>query len=289
MYRLSLFEKTLITAEDDLLTYFLAFWDPHDIFKAESLSSVMLGIVSHYRRLVWDPDSRFQPWFRDPTRQFRTMLRRCGAIVTGSQMLQFFDRTNYPDSDMDIFLRIGGVSLLGNWLTTQGYSPAAPSAKYTFFRNRVQRACSQIITRQGEPQTPIRGVYNYYRYVATQTVVHHQKIQLVVVDMDPIHHVIFDFHSTGVMNFLSSTRAVSIFPLCTFRYRKSYVARRNRDSPERTALWRNKYRNRGFRVINKRTKGAHTDLILGNRTTGDRHCWTIQLECKSSTRRTYID
>ncbi|KAJ7135563.1 hypothetical protein C8R44DRAFT_869289 [Mycena epipterygia] len=207
--------------DDRLLVYAIAFWDPRDIARSAAVSSTMYGIIQHHRHLVWDPDTHFQPWFRAPAETFRGMLRICGAIVTGSQILQFFNRTSYPDSDMDIFMRVGGLWYMGGWLRSQGYTFAAVSSDYRLFRRQVMRLCSRMMTDHPAHNPAIRGVYNFHRYVASQTVVHLQKIQLIAVDMDPVHHVIFDFHSTAVMNYMTSDTVISVFPLSTFVFQKS--------------------------------------------------------------------
>ncbi|KAJ7683373.1 hypothetical protein B0H17DRAFT_942010 [Mycena rosella] len=89
----------------------------------------MHGVVQHYKQLVWDPDAHFKIWFSDPTK-FRGVLQTCGAIVSGSQILQFLDRTRYPDSDMDIFLRVGGIPVMAQWLRHQGYALNSVSPDY---------------------------------------------------------------------------------------------------------------------------------------------------------------
>lgn len=90
--------------------------------------------------------------------------------------------------------------------------------------------------------------------------------------------------TAGVMNYLTSDKAVSIFPISTFTLRKSYVAKTKRYSVGRTPVWEKKYRDRGFRVVHKRSRGTHDDLTLGKRTSSDRHCWIIKLKSKLLTR-----
>ncbi|KAJ7490408.1 hypothetical protein B0H11DRAFT_1912374 [Mycena galericulata] len=278
MSPLSPLENLLLTSPDSLLVHALGFWDAPDVLKSAVLSSVMHGVVQHYKCLVWDIDKHFDSWFRQP-KKFRPMLQVCGAVVSGSQILQFLDRTSYPDSDLDIFLRIGGVKKMGNWLTAQGYRLASNTANYTTLGRQILRSSYQLMTlpTNSPPKTPIRGVYNYRRFIGSWNDLRIQKIQLVCVDMDPIHHILFDFHSTAVMNYLTADKVVSLFPISTFVLRKSYVSK---IAPETATPpgWKTKYHARGFRIIQKRSRGGHGDLILGKRHSADGLCWIMKLE-----------
>ncbi|KAJ7815296.1 hypothetical protein B0H13DRAFT_1924266 [Mycena leptocephala] len=133
-------------------------------------------------------DTYFQPWFRDGTEKLRNALRQSGAIVSGSQIIQFFDRTKYPGSDMDIFLRIGGVLNMTRWLTAQGYHLDAKTEGYGCL---TEPYCGRLpgyycLTRA---HRPIRAVYNYHRMLRQQLLCT-IKIQLVVVDINPVQHVL---------------------------------------------------------------------------------------------------
>ncbi|KAJ6579172.1 hypothetical protein DFH09DRAFT_913344 [Mycena vulgaris] len=241
--------------------------------------------MQQYRKIVWDPDRHFQPWFGDCTEDFRSVLYESGAIVSGSQILQFLDRTTYLNSDMDIFLRIGGVLTMGNWLEARGYSRTCDSEDYVnhfkFQRDVIQTAC-RVITGGARLETAVKGVYNYRRFVGSTTDIYNQKIQLVAVDTNPVQHLLFDFHSTAVMNYMSCDTIVSVFPLSTFILRKSYISRTRPESPARISAWKDKYRARGFRLINKRSRGKHGDLKQGKRTSTDRHSWTMTLKGESN-------
>ncbi|KAJ7829047.1 hypothetical protein B0H13DRAFT_1916682 [Mycena leptocephala] len=193
---LSSIESFMLCIHKDLLAHLLSFWDPTDITVFSATSYVAHGLIKHYCELVWDVDTYFQPWFRDGTEKLRNALRQSGAIVSGSQIIQFFDRTKYPGSDMDIFLRIGGVLNMTRWLTAQGYHLDAKTEGYGCLHRALLRTTTRILLPNSVPNRPIRAVYNYHRYVASTTSVYYQKIQLVVVDINPVQHVLFDFHSS---------------------------------------------------------------------------------------------
>ncbi|KAJ7821150.1 hypothetical protein B0H13DRAFT_1920949 [Mycena leptocephala] len=264
MTKLSNFEATLITAPDALIIRLISFWTLADIVACDSLSIVFHDIIRYYKSLVWDPDSFFRPWFTDMSTHFRQVLGECGGVVSGSQITQFFDRTRYYGSDMDIFMRIGGLHHMGRWLQGQGYRyiSASPASDYSAFDRNALRLSIKMLAERNSVDETIKGVFNYARYVASTTVVYLQKIQLIVVDTNPIHHVLFDFHSTAVINYMVADAVVSVFPIPTLILHKSYVVRSRTEKATQTIQWRTKYRDRGFRIIRKRTKGDHHDLIL---------------------------
>ncbi|KAJ7178785.1 hypothetical protein C8R43DRAFT_942385 [Mycena crocata] len=282
LHKLSTFEATLLSAPEPLLLRILSFWTVQDIIASDTLSSIFHDIVRYYRTRTWNPDVFFRYWFIDHPSSFRNMLKHCGAIVSGSQMIQFFDRVTYFDSDMDIFLRLGGIHPMTRWLETQGYTFDAITPKYTSVSQSVQQALKKKMTLKPTlREDPINTVYNYKRFIASTTIIYAQKIQLITVDLNPIRHILFDFHSTAVMNYMTSDTAVSVFPTSTFIHRKSYMARSRSETENRTIHWQDKYKKREFRLIQKRSRGDHRDLILGKRSSADRYAWIVEMELQN--------
>jgi hypothetical protein len=82
--------------------------------------------LSHvYRDLLrtqWNIDMRLSRFVADSSR-FRLQLRESEAVISGSFAVQFFDRTTYQDSDLDIFVKRGDqVGALADRLTAvEGY------------------------------------------------------------------------------------------------------------------------------------------------------------------------
>lgn len=190
--RISLFEFVLTRTSVTFLREFFRVWPLSDILVLSATSFRMHYAVQTYKSVAWDIDSFLGRWFPRPV-AFRHLLRQCSAVVSGSQALQFFDRTEYMDSDMDIFLRGAGVGRMSEWLKEVGYS--LPSRNYYLgsrkhivhrYRNR-RRYCSSAI----------QAVITFTRFDTTPGgVVYPRRVQLVVVDMDPVKFILFDFHSS---------------------------------------------------------------------------------------------
>ncbi|KAJ7725026.1 hypothetical protein B0H16DRAFT_1472006 [Mycena metata] len=279
--RLSIFEATLISTTDSLLMYIVSFWSLQDIITCQGLSLVLNNIMRYYTSRVWNPDVFFQPWFKDDPVYFRELLQQCGAVVSGSQITQLLDRARYPGSDMDIFLRVGGLGDMGTWLQDQGYAYVSQYPNYKTAHRRILRISHRIITERNPGGPAVQGVFNYQRFIASTTTIFLQKIQLIAVDTNPIQHVLFDFHSTCVMNFMTFDAVISIFPLPTFILHKSYVLRNRDELGNQSDEWKSKYRDRGFRIVQRRTKGQHHDLVLGKRSIADKNSWIIKLAGKT--------
>jgi hypothetical protein len=62
----------------------------HDNFKSYVRRTININRI--LKRFFPEPDV------------FRVLQRQTGTLISGSQALQFFDRTFYPESDLDLFL-----------------------------------------------------------------------------------------------------------------------------------------------------------------------------------------
>lgn len=75
----------------------------------------------------------------------------------------------------------------------------------------------------------------------------------------------------GVINYISATVAVSVFPRSTFVRRESKILRGASDSSE----WVQKYKNRGFRIFLDNEDGCDPRELSESRTTFDSQCWKV--------------
>lgn len=72
-----------------------------------ALTRTCRTLSSLYKSLIpsqWNLNSRLQP-FVDNVTGFRSEMAKCDALISGSFALQFFDRTLWPRSDLDINVR----------------------------------------------------------------------------------------------------------------------------------------------------------------------------------------
>lgn len=79
------------------------------------------SIVKAYIAKVFTVDRIICRYFED-TLSFRTMQSHTATIISGSAALQFFDRSCYPNSDLNLHVPMSGVDILFNYLLSNGYA-----------------------------------------------------------------------------------------------------------------------------------------------------------------------
>lgn len=173
------------------------------VLSFEAASRNTYYVVQAYRSQVWDLDHYFSRWFSNPI-TFRHLLKTCNGVVSGSQALQFFDRTQYPESDMDIFLPLDGVKELGFWLQhDMGYRYSESKFRYSYFENTIntiEDSHDGII--QPDHGTPgILSVIELIRHDRQSSGSYiPRRIQLVVLNTNPTSFIVFKFHSSEFPN-----------------------------------------------------------------------------------------
>ena len=100
------------------------------IFDASSAASLVhllktchaLNIaVRDYMKRAFDISNYLSRYFPNPP-SFRLLQRSTGTIISGSTALQFFDRSYYPESDLDLYVPLCWRHQVGNYLLEQGYT-----------------------------------------------------------------------------------------------------------------------------------------------------------------------
>lgn len=88
--------------------------------------------VSDYNSRAYDINKHFSRFFRNPV-AFRRLQMYTGAVVSGSNALQFLDRAVYPEADLDIYVHKDSAERVGKWimdapLNESGESSNGPGA-----------------------------------------------------------------------------------------------------------------------------------------------------------------
>ena len=198
--RLSGFNYFLKMASPALVDYMLSFWDVTSVITCGKTNSATRGRILSYMSLEWNLRRHFMDWFRDDLQE---ILHKCGAVISGSQAIQFFDRERYPESDVDFFVRLGGADELVKWIVCQGYSITDFSKRYRGnLENKIQELSAKCTGNLTSFEHPILGVINLLKPRVAD-----KKVQVIIVDVDPIEHVLYGFHSsksTLIYSFTSS-------------------------------------------------------------------------------------
>ncbi|RPD65283.1 hypothetical protein L226DRAFT_456156 [Lentinus tigrinus ALCF2SS1-7] len=232
---------------------------------------------------AYNINRRLGYYFSDPL-AFRALMARTRFFISGSFALQFFDRTFYPGSDLDLYVQKAlDVLEIGRWLEKEGY---------TYKPTVAQRATvdAQIKIRQAWGETEVYNgglvvgdVLSFEKQVQDVSGTETRKVQLVVPS--PRHRspleTILNFHSTCVMNVITHDAAYSLYPYATFELNSSAVL--TKDTSPRTTNALEKYVGRGFRMLDAKIlstnpKGDQTTFVVDlQRQVADEHSWIIPL------------
>ncbi|KAK7682829.1 hypothetical protein QCA50_014213 [Cerrena zonata] len=210
---------------------------------------------------------------------FRQMQARTGALLSGSAALQFFDRSYYPESDLDIYADFKHRIEVGEFLFKEGYE---------FKPEREQS--HDFHTAVSAYQPPPFDNYEFKGVCAVLTFIKKWddgkavKAQMIVTKNNPME-AILGFHSTCVMNVISCDMAYSLYPNATFEERTSLICGSGYEESKEVAY--DKYRSRGWDVDDC---FDYTYLDTAYHTTafrwiGDTHCWSIPLDTSFITAR----
>ncbi|PIL37605.1 transcription factor [Ganoderma sinense ZZ0214-1] len=213
-------------------------------------------------------------------RAFRSLQAATGTLVSGSAALQFFDRTVWPESDLDLYAYARHRREVGRWLLAEGYRFKPARFQHPSFEDEVKNCVASrpngiysmpgvlaIFTfvkplPQTESEAPPRRrgtpVENVISATETETEASDEesseggqpkelKVQIIVAKNAPME-VILGFHSTTVMNVISYEKAYCLFPRATLEERRALVSSSclGRGTPREDGL--DKYRRRGWSI-----------------------------------------
>jgi len=90
--------------------------------------------VSMFYARAFNINRHLKRFFSNPI-GFRSLQARTGTLISGSNALQFLDRTFYPESDLDLYAHPGHAREVGEWLIqNEGYifAPRPPQQNRPF-------------------------------------------------------------------------------------------------------------------------------------------------------------
>ncbi|KAJ6514007.1 hypothetical protein DFH09DRAFT_1333263 [Mycena vulgaris] len=176
----------------------------------------------------------------------RAYLYWLPAVPTGSVALHFFNRTTWPDSDLDLYVTRYCASLPVAFLLFLKYKfvPRGGQAADVWDQLRVEYNTAEVYDG--------RGIFDVLDFRNGD-----KKIQLIITSTTPME-VILGFHSTPVMNILMHDVGLSLYPRATFLAREALYLRTGGPWPGRSPY--------------KSELGVRT-----LRSVGDRFTWEIRL------------
>ncbi|KAJ7586493.1 hypothetical protein C8J56DRAFT_1051854 [Mycena floridula] len=215
-----------------------------DICRLKCTNRETAARCSRYITIAFDIDAKLLPFFPDvvAAKSFRRELAKADGVIGGSFAFQFFSRSIFPSSDLDVYITLAGA---------QSFIEAC-------MKTGALRSDNNEV-RDG----PTRGFINLFNKSG-------KNMQVIIVQNTPVD-AILSYHSTGVMNFIAGSRAYSLYPYETFVSQHILVTGKltNKFVP---LMAISKYEQRGYQsTISFHGSTFHNQL----RRIGDRETWTI--------------
>ncbi|KAI0076948.1 hypothetical protein K474DRAFT_1662339 [Panus rudis PR-1116 ss-1] len=277
-----LFPK-LIT-NDLLFRIIFDYCSPGSLLRCARLSRDAYAAVKWYMARTFDINKLLSRFFDDPV-AFRSMQAKTATLISGSTALQFFDRSFYPDSDLDLYVWMKHRIDVGKWLMSAGYVFQPNSSQDPKFNKAIMD--DRVTTAEGlglySGMVGVAGVFTFVK--PTQEGKVPLKVQMIVAVHAPMEIILY-FHSTVVMNVISYEKAYSLYPWATFEEKRAIVCRSWGIKQEEGIA---KYRSRGWEMLwyvrarelqstAARNYPTHPSFLFGNRWITDRHVWSIPLD-----------
>ncbi|KAJ7106077.1 hypothetical protein C8R43DRAFT_1140690 [Mycena crocata] len=283
--------ETLLAVENEqFILRFFRYWDPRTIFQLGRLSYRLLNVVRFYQSMVWNVPTLLARWFPDPDAAI-AFLRDGPAVFCGPAVMQFFDRKGSEAARLDMCVGYGGLVEAGRFLTAQGYvfRPDASSTIKDFdIVSLMEAACipERRLKVEGDRSwTQQEHGSRAFKFAKFRRPRRRSPLQVVILHLVrcELHRFIFSGHSTSLMNFITSTHAISVFPCSTFVKRKSFITCQERSPLTDVTVysdsrWVKFYQSDfgPFDVIGT-TADIHSTVEIGRRQIGDPQCWSISL------------
>lgn len=164
---------------------------PANLLRFARCSRAVYHQVLSYIEHAFNIESLLSRFFSDPT-SFRTLQARTHTLISGSTALQFFDRSHYAGSDLDLYTPINQHLEVGHWLIREGYVYKPGKRQLPSF----EEAASHINDKTGFFQYNCwRGVSGIFDFFLTFPDGTEKKVQLIICTLCPME-VILTFHSS---------------------------------------------------------------------------------------------
>ncbi|KAH8801842.1 hypothetical protein DL96DRAFT_1774268 [Flagelloscypha sp. PMI_526] len=280
--------NTIFTVLDrDILEYILTFLTGLDLCRFKSVCTASFHIVDEYMYRMFTVDRIFSPFFTpEQTILLRQIQFDTSFLVSESAAVQFFERTNYPGSDLNLYIE--------EEVDTNSLFQFLEGCGYTFKNSSSQPPSLNEALAAKNDWIPLSDTYREYEsdydppwFMATFFFEQQHPsgppiVVQVTVSTGPALAPIFDMHSTVSMNIITPMNAISLFPVSSFHLYETLVTTPNMDESEREAGLK-KYSVRGWTTLRYKKVWYLDDcespeeLDAYIRHIGDEYCWTIPL------------
>lgn len=173
--------------EREITLHVTSYWSVTDILAVASTCRSIRTTL----KCCWDVDVQLSRWFEN-TQAFRQMLGQCGAIISGSTALQYFDRTSYLRSDVDIVIPLSGTYRMGIWLLANDFIFQPRDRDFDDFTASLLKVINT--NPRNRNNRPLLRVFDFYA-PPFRVQQYPRHVQLIVIYGDPFSHIL-QYHSS---------------------------------------------------------------------------------------------
>lgn len=191
----------------------LSFCTSGTIFRiSRTCSSSRLAILSYLQR-AFNINRHLSRYFSDPL-GFRLVQSRTGTIISGSNALQFLDRSFYPESDLDVYVPWKQLRVLARWVIADGYVFEPNTTQPEVFKDaakKMERTMEDVEEfedmNMGYAMRGVAGVFTFFKPVERKQDGEEQKepsplkIQ-IMASRTSVAEILINFHSSAYLPFL---------------------------------------------------------------------------------------
>lgn len=233
--------------------------DPASIICLSRTCKQLSSLYEEEGKRSWDP-TRILRKFVDDVSTFRKVMYDQGALVSGSQVLQFFDRQDWPGTDMDVFVSShrDAVQVATYLKAREGYAPDERDSISSYLR----------VGFRGE---------SLMKGDSTRIQVLFPKWDALPGEAGSLEStlggVLETFYGTHLMNVLTWSHAYSLFPRTTFVERGLKVVKSMRvEEFDHLA----KSQERGWNLLTRFQPQSENPMeLVDDRVVGDQWTWSF--------------
>jgi hypothetical protein len=108
--------------------YILSSLDVKDLGVLAAVNRNMQKVVNYFSRRAFTLEKILDKYFQHhEIQQFQTMQERTGTVISGSSAVQFFHRSIWPESDLDLYVEEPFAAECGRFVIECGYTPGSRS------------------------------------------------------------------------------------------------------------------------------------------------------------------
>ncbi len=287
-----------IRKNNDINCLILALLSPSELTQLSLTEQASRETVEEYHSSIYSISNLLTRWFSlDMFTRFKELQYQEGLVIAGSAALDFFSHMYYMDTCLDLYVMFTCWQPVALFLNDAGYStitingascdsiiPNVEALERLLDSYHMQK-CQDTDWKQRSTK---KSMYQSVCGIIVFLNKYQWNISLNLCVYSPFD-AILSFHSSQsslcirkksywchdvalVMNFISYSGAVSLYPQLTFKKGMT-----TKSSPAHDQSIINKYINRGWKFTNS---AINYDSIWPLRFMGDRRCWVIQFDKK---------